>query len=72
MEAGEEEIAEAIRIFHEDTHNLVEGAGALGLAALGRERERVAGRKVGVVLSGGNIDRLWAADVLAGRTPLAS
>jgi threonine dehydratase len=70
VEVGEEEIAEAIRVLHEDTHNLAEGAGALPLAALGRER--VAGRKVGVVLSGGNIDRLWAADVLAGRTPLAS
>ena len=72
VEVGEEEIAEAIRVLHEDTHNLAEGAGALPLAALGREQERVAGRKIGVVLSGGNIDRLWAADVLGGRTPLAS
>ena len=70
IEAGEEEIANAIRVLHEDTHNLAEGAGALGLAALGRER--VAGRKAAVVLSGGNIDCGWAADVLAGRTPLAS
>jgi threonine dehydratase len=70
VEVGEEEIAEAIRVLHEDTHNLAEGAGALGLAALGQER--VAGRKAAVVLSGGNIDRLWAAEVLAGRTPLAS
>jgi threonine dehydratase len=70
VEVGEEEIAEAIRVLHEDTHNLAEGAGALGLAALGRER--VVGRKAVVVLSGGNIDRLWAAEVLAGRTPLAS
>jgi threonine dehydratase len=69
VEVSEDEIAQAIRIYHEDTHNLAEGAGALALAALAQERNRLRGRKAGVILTGGNIDRSWAADVLAGRTP---
>jgi threonine dehydratase len=69
VEVSEDEIAQAIRIYHEDTHNIAEGAGALALAALAKERDELRGRKAGVVLSGGNIDRSWAAEVLAGRTP---
>lgn len=59
------EIAGAIRAYWTDTHNLVEGAGAAPLAALLRERERMQGRRVGLVISGGNIDmalfRQWVA-----------
>jgi threonine dehydratase len=66
---SEDEIAEAIRCYHEDTHNLAEGAGAAALAGVAQERARIAGRKVGVILSGANIDRDWAACVLAGGTP---
>ena len=51
------QIAEAMRIYYTDTHNLAEGAGASALAALVQEREAMAGRKVGVILSGGNVDR---------------
>jgi len=69
VEVTEDEIARAIRIYHEDTHNLAEGAGALALAALAQEQSQLKGRKAGVILSGGNIDRTWAADILAGRTP---
>jgi threonine dehydratase len=50
------EIAAAIRAYWTDTHNLAEGAGAAPLAAALKEREHVAGRRVGLVLSGGNID----------------
>lgn len=50
------EIGDAIRAYWTDTHNLVEGAGAGPLAALLQERERMQGRRVGLVLSGGNID----------------
>lgn len=49
-------IAEAIRIYWTDTHNLAEGAGAAPLAALLQEGARMRGKRVGVVLSGGNID----------------
>jgi threonine dehydratase len=69
VEITEDEIAEAIRTYHEDTHNLAEGAGALALAALSKEQGQLTGQRAGVILSGGNIDRRWAADVLSGRTP---
>jgi threonine dehydratase len=50
------EIAEAVRLLMRTTHSLVEGAGAAGLAGLLALRERLAGQRVGVVASGGNID----------------
>lgn len=69
VEVEEDEIAEAMRMLYEDTHNIAEGAGAAALAALVREREALAGRSAGVILCGGNIDRDRFAEVLAGRTP---
>jgi threonine dehydratase len=56
LEVTDEEIAEAIRIYWTDTHNLAEGAGAAPLAALMQERDRMRGRRAGVILCGGNID----------------
>ena len=53
---SDDEIAEAVRIYWRDTHNLAEGAGAAPLAAALQERDRLRGKKVGLVLSGGNID----------------
>jgi threonine dehydratase len=50
------EIAAAVRAYWTDTHNLVEGAGAAPLAALLSEQETMRGRRVGLVISGGNID----------------
>jgi len=52
----DDEIAAAIRAYWTDAHNLAEGAGAAALAAAMKERASLKGRKVGVVLSGGNID----------------
>jgi threonine dehydratase len=52
----DDEVAEAIRVYWTDTHNLAEGAGAAPLAAVLRERAGLAGRRVGVPLCGGNID----------------
>jgi threonine dehydratase len=68
---SEDEIAEAIRIYYTTTHNLAEGAGAAPLAALLKERARCAGRRAGLVLSGGNIDMPLLAQVLRGETPAA-
>ena len=68
----EDEIAAAMRALWEDTHNVAEGAGAAALAALLKERERMRQKRVGLVLSGGNIDREMLAEVLAGRTPAAA
>ncbi len=56
VSVSDAEIGTAIRAFWTDTHNLVEGAGAAPLAALLREGERMAGKRVGLVVSGGNID----------------
>ena len=54
-----------MRVYYTDTHNLAEGAGAAALAALIAEREDMAGRRVGVILSGGNVDRSVYARVIA-------
>ena len=53
----ESEIHAAMRHLFSDTHNVAEGAGAAGLAALEKEGERMRGRRVAVILSGGNVDR---------------
>ncbi len=53
---SEEEIMDAMRWYFSDTHNIAEGAGAAGLAALMQEREAMKGKRVGLVLSGGNVD----------------
>ena len=59
----DDEITAAMRAYWTDTHNLTEGAGAAPLAALLQERGRMGGKRVGVVISGGNIDldlfRTW-------------
>jgi threonine dehydratase len=61
----EGEIAAAMRHYFTDTHNVAEGAGAAPLAALLKEREGMAGRRVGLILSGGNVDRPLYRQVLA-------
>jgi threonine dehydratase len=53
----DEQVLAAIGFYFSDTHNIAEGAGAAPLAALLHEKSINAGDKVGVVLSGGNIDR---------------
>jgi threonine dehydratase len=49
------------------THNLAEGAGAAAFAAAWRERESLAGRRVALALTGGNVDSAVFRDVLAER-----
>jgi len=62
----ETEIRSAMRYLFTDTHNVAEGAGAAALAALLQERARMQGRRVAVVLSGGNVDADVFAQTLAG------
>jgi threonine dehydratase len=57
VKVGEDEILAAMGHYFTDTHNAAEGAGAAPLAALLRERGPMAGRKVGLILSGGNADK---------------
>ena len=71
VRVDDDAIAEAVRIYYSDTHNLAEGAGAAPLAALMMEKERYAGRQAGLILSGSNIDAPAFAEILAGRTPRA-
>ncbi|HXZ87058.1 MAG TPA: threonine dehydratase [Candidatus Binataceae bacterium] len=54
---SDDEITSAMRHYFTDTHNIAEGAGAAPLAALLKERAQMTGRSVGLVLSGGNVDR---------------
>jgi threonine dehydratase len=62
----DDEIEAAMRHLFSDTHNVAEGAGAAALAALLQEGEQMRGKRVAVVLSGGNIDRDLYARILAG------
>ena len=52
----EAEILQGIRLAIETTHNLAEGAGAASLAAALKIKDRLAGKKVALVMSGGNLD----------------
>ena len=56
VQVTDEEVGAAIRAYWTDTHNLAEGAGAAPLAAALSEKGRLAGKRVGLILSGGNID----------------
>jgi threonine dehydratase len=65
VSVSEAEIRRAMRILFTDTHNLAEGAGAAAFAAALQERDRVRGKRVAVIQTGGNIDRALFAEVLA-------
>jgi threonine dehydratase len=56
VQVSDDEIGAAIRAYWTDTHNLAEGAGAAPLAAALQEKARNRGKRVGLILSGGNID----------------
>jgi threonine dehydratase len=56
VQVTDAEIAVAMRAYWTDTHNLTEGAGAAALAAALQEKARLRGKRVGLVMSGGNID----------------
>lgn len=60
------EIVEAMRALYQDTHNLAEGAAAAALAGLEREASTQRGRRVGMVLTGANVDSSVFANVLNG------
>jgi threonine dehydratase len=63
VQVTDEEVGRAIHAYWTDTHNLAEGAGAAALAAALQEKSKLAGKRVGLILSGGNIDfdlfRTW-------------
>jgi threonine dehydratase len=61
----DDEVRDAMRAYFVDTHNVAEGAGAIGLAALLKDRE-AGGTRVGTVLCGGNVDSDVFAEILCG------
>lgn len=65
IQVSEEEIRQAMRTIFTDTHNVAEGAGAAGFAAALKEKDVLNGKRVGFVLTGGNVDREIFAKVLA-------
>jgi threonine dehydratase len=56
VQVTDDEIGAAIQAYWTDTHNLAEGAGAAALAAALQEKQKIRGKRVGLILSGGNID----------------
>jgi threonine dehydratase len=66
---SESEILRAMRILFTDTHNAAEGAGAAPFGAALQERQRLAGKRVAVIQSGGNINRDLFVEVLAEAEP---
>ncbi len=71
VEVSEDAVADAMRFYFDDTHQVAEGAGAAPLAALLQERDRMPNKNVAVVLTGGNIERARYLQVLGGVTPAA-
>ena len=65
-EVTDDEVAAAMRLYFSATHSTAEGAGAAPLAAASQEAARNRGKRIAVVLSGGNVDRDMFARVLAG------
>ena len=66
VEVSDAEIAAAMLAYYQDTHNLAEGAGAAALAAALTEKNSVQGKRIGVLLTGGNVDWATYAAALAG------
>jgi threonine dehydratase len=74
VQVTDDEIASAMRAYWTDTHNLAEGAGAAALAAALQEKKKLQAKRVGLVLSGGNVDfdrfRRWVGpDAVAADQP---
>ncbi len=69
VRVDDDDVAEAMRLLYRTTHNVAEGAGAVATAALLRERDQQQGKRVAVILTGGNVDMGLFAEVLKGATP---
>lgn len=71
LTVSEDAIAEAVRIYFDDTHQVVEGAGAAPLAAFLQDPQRSKYKNVGLIMTGGNIERARMVAILSGTTPSA-
>lgn len=68
IEVTDDEVAAAMRLLYAATHNVAEGAGAASLAGAQQERASLAGRKIGITLTGGNVDADLFVRVLRGES----
>jgi threonine dehydratase len=66
---SDEEVRQAMRMYFTDTHNLVEGAGAAALAAAYKEKIAINGKRIALIVTGGNVDREVFAKVLLNTSP---
>jgi threonine dehydratase len=64
MLVSDDELREAIRVLFTHTHNIAEGAGAAAFAAAYRIREEIQGKKIAVIMSGGNLTIEVLRDIL--------
>ncbi len=64
VQVSDDEVAAAMRMMFECTHNVCEGAGAAALAAATQEKTKLRGRKAAVIATGGNVDKEVFAQVL--------
>ncbi len=72
VQISDDECADAVRLIMRCTHHLVEPAGAAALAGLLKDQKSLgdaAGRRLGAIVTGGNMDGPILAEILAGRTP---
>ncbi|HEY0382774.1 MAG TPA: threonine dehydratase [Candidatus Elarobacter sp.] len=65
VSVSEDAIRDAMRWIFTDTHNAAEGAGAAAVAAVAADGERLHGKRVAAIVSGGNVDAAVFASVLA-------
>jgi len=66
IEVTDDDIARAMRAIYQDTHNVAEGAAASAMAGAIREKDANRGKRIGLVLTGGNVDSAIFARVLSG------
>ena len=64
VRVSDDEVRHAMKAYFTDTHNTVEGAGAAPLAAALKEREKLQGKRVGLIITGGNVDHDKFAHIL--------
>lgn len=67
VQVSDDEVRHAMKAYFTDTHNTVEGAGAAPLAAALKEKEKLQGKRVGLIVTGGNVDHDKFANVLLNR-----
>lgn len=65
LQVTDDEVEDAMRVIFSDTHNIAEGAGAAALAALLKNKQAWQGKRVGVIVSGGNVDREIYARIIS-------